>query len=153
MTYRTQHWLLIIFVVLLDVLTKWLAWLKCSVACHIMPGVQMRLVYNTGIVWGINSTNMYIRGVFGIFQLLLLSGLLWYIIHEVAHKRMARAATCVLAGGLANGITRLVCGSVIDFIIIGYGAYTWPAFNIADVAIVGGSVVLAWQAYREHAYA
>jgi signal peptidase II len=43
-----------------------------------------------------------------------------------------------LAGAAGNLIDRFVCGAVVDFIAIG----RWPAFNVADVAIVGGAAAV-----------
>jgi signal peptidase II len=43
-----------------------------------------------------------------------------------------------LAGAAGNLIDRFVRGAVVDFIAIG----RWPAFNIADVAIVGGAAAV-----------
>lgn len=46
--------------------------------------------------------------------------------------------TLVLAGALANLIDRLNYGCVIDYIDI----KIWPFFNLADVFIVGGSIII-----------
>jgi signal peptidase II len=43
-----------------------------------------------------------------------------------------------LAGAAGNLIDRFVRGAVVDFIAIG----RWPAFNVADVAIVGGAAAV-----------
>jgi signal peptidase II len=52
---------------------------------------------------------------------------------------LARAGLVVaLAGATSNLCDRLRRGAVIDFIALGW----WPAFNLADVAIVGGVAVL-----------
>ena len=48
-----------------------------------------------------------------------------------------------MAGGaLANLADRSLDGSVVDFIDIG----PWPTFNLADVAIVVGAVLVGWAA-------
>jgi signal peptidase II len=44
-----------------------------------------------------------------------------------------------ITGASSNLGDRLAHGSVVDFIAIGW----WPAFNLADVAIVGGGAVAA----------
>ena len=33
---------------------------------------------------------------------------------------------------------------VVDFIDIGVGATRWPTFNVADMAVSTGAVLLAW---------
>ena len=54
------------------------------------------------------------------------------------------ALSWVLAGGLGNMIDRLMHdGRVIDFLNLGLGSLRTGIFNIADIAITGG-VVLLW---------
>lgn len=42
------------------------------------------------------------------------------------------------AGALGNGIDRLALGYVVDFIHLHY----WPVFNVADICITAGALVL-----------
>ena len=48
----------------------------------------------------------------------------------------------VLGGALGNEVDRLFRGYVIDFIDFHPGGWQWPAFNVADAAIVTGMVLL-----------
>ena len=65
---------------------------------------------------------------------------LWF-----APPRYRPALGLVLGGALGNLADRLAWnGSVIDFI----GVYTWPTFNVADMAIVAGTVLLVVQVLR-----
>lgn len=52
------------------------------------------------------------------------------------------ALTLILGGALGNVFDRLVFGSVTDFLDFYVGAAHWPAFNVADSAIVCGSGLL-----------
>ncbi len=61
----------------------------------------------------------------------------------------------ILGGALGNVIDRITQGYVTDFIKIGIpGVYYWPNFNIADSAVVSGTILLAatilWQDIRQH---
>ena len=49
----------------------------------------------------------------------------------------------VIGGAIGNVIDRLQYGHVIDFIQWYWRDYYWPAFNIADSAIVGGAIGIA----------
>ena len=51
-------------------------------------------------------------------------------------------ATLIFAGGMSNLIDRIVHGSVVDFASIGVGALRTGIFNIADVAILLGGVLM-----------
>lgn len=47
----------------------------------------------------------------------------------------------VIGGALGNVSDRVRQGAVTDFLDFHWGTYHWPAFNFADVAIVGGVVL------------
>ncbi|MFX7506979.1 signal peptidase II, partial [Acinetobacter baumannii] len=51
----------------------------------------------------------------------------------------------ILGGALSNGFDRAVRGHVIDYLDFHLRGWHWPAFNIADMAIVGGAVALVLQ--------
>jgi signal peptidase II len=63
-------------------------------------------------------------------------------------KLLAVALMLVLGGALGNLLDRLIHGYVIDFIDVYYGAWHWPAFNVADSAITVGAVLLVVDALR-----
>src|SRR5690606_22118192 len=71
-----------------------------------------------------------------------ISGLLafWLSRTPRADWRTALPFALVVGGALGNVIDRIVRGHVIDFIQWHWRDYYWPAFNIADSAIVGGAV-------------
>lgn len=52
-------------------------------------------------------------------------------------------------GALSNALDRLLYGGVIDFILVHYGAWYWPTFNLADIYICGAVALLIWD-YNEH---
>lgn len=54
-----------------------------------------------------------------------------------------RAAYSAIAGGaLGNLLDRVRLGEVIDFLDFHAGSYHWPAFNVADMAITTGAIML-----------
>jgi signal peptidase II len=50
--------------------------------------------------------------------------------------------TLFVAGGASNWLDRVVRGSVIDFINVGFGPVRTGIFNVADVAIVLGVTII-----------
>lgn len=59
------------------------------------------------------------------------------------HWRSALPYALVIGGAIGNVIDRLIHGHVVDFIQWYVGDHYWPAFNIADAAIVAGAVGIA----------
>ena len=58
------------------------------------------------------------------------------------HGWLLIGTSLVLAGGASNWVDRLVRGSVVDFMNIGVGPLRTGIFNVADMAIMVGVVVL-----------
>ena len=56
--------------------------------------------------------------------------------------RTALPFALIIAGALGNLVDRVRYGYVVDFVDWYYGSYHWPAFNVADSAIVVGAVLL-----------
>lgn len=61
----------------------------------------------------------------------------------------ACALTLILGGAVGNLYDRAVLGYVVDFIVVHYQRYAWPAFNIADSAICIGAGMLIIDAFRK----
>ncbi|HAS09045.1 MAG TPA: lipoprotein signal peptidase, partial [Acidimicrobiaceae bacterium] len=56
-------------------------------------------------------------------------------------------AGLLLGGAVANLVDRLIGGTVVDFLDLGW----WPSFNLADVALVVGCGLLVVDSLREPA--
>ena len=59
----------------------------------------------------------------------------------------------ILGGAAGNLFDRLVSGQVTDFLLFHIGEYQWPAFNVADSAVVVGSGLLVLHMLRPKAQA
>ncbi|GAB3091299.1 signal peptidase II [Lysobacter terrae] len=101
--------------------------------------------YNTGAAFSFLSDAggwqkyLFTALAFGI------SGLLGYWLSHTPRRdwRVALPYALVIGGALGNVIDRLMHGKVIDFIQWYWRDHYWPAFNIADSAIVGGAIGIA----------
>ena len=111
--------------------------------------VRLQYAENQGAFLGLgNSLSPELRfWLLTVATAVLLLGLAIFLIVQWKMPRLSFIAlSCVLAGGLGNMIDRLVHdGSVIDFLNLGLGSLRTGIFNIADIAITGG-VVLLWVA-------
>ena len=54
----------------------------------------------------------------------------------------------ILGGALGNGVDRAFRGYVVDFLDFHVRGWHWPAFNVADIAIVCGAGLLIFSAFR-----
>lgn len=55
----------------------------------------------------------------------------------------------ILGGALGNLYDRILLGYVVDFIVVHYKHYYWPAFNVADTAVSVGAGVLILDMLRK----
>jgi signal peptidase II len=64
-------------------------------------------------------------------------------------KLFCFALALVLGGALGNLYDRLTLGYVVDFLAFHYHGLYWPAFNVADSAIVAGVLLLIWDSFKK----
>ena len=135
-------------VLLLDQLSKWaIAAYVAAPHCvtppvsqpgcaePVLPFFNLTLVYNPGATFGLGGT----------LGPLILSGLAVAIsvglivwLRRVDTLLLALALGGIIGGAIGNVIDRLRFGAVVDFLDFFLAGYHWPAFNIADSAIVVG---------------
>jgi len=118
----------------------------------VVPSFNLFLTYNLGAAFSfLSNADGWQRWLFA----LLSTGIsvfivLWLRRVPQDQKWLACALALVLGGAIGNLIDRLfrAGGGVVDFIDIYYGAWHWPAFNVADSAITIGAVILVSSALR-----
>jgi signal peptidase II len=54
----------------------------------------------------------------------------------------------ILGGAIGNFIDRMVYGEVVDFLLVHWRGYHWPAFNVADSCITLGVIGLLWRSFK-----
>ena len=105
----------------------------------IIPKV-LRLIYvkNTGAAFSIFSEHVEFLGIVSaIFSVLIV---IYAIKTKPVHPIHRLSISFIFAGAVGNGIDRIVRGYVIDFIETVF--IEFPVFNIADIAITTGAVLL-----------
>lgn len=60
---------------------------------------------------------------------------------------MAFAYAFILGGALGNLYDRIVLGHVVDFLVLHYNDFYWPAFNLADSAITLGVIIIFYDVF------
>ena len=87
------------------------------------------------------------RFFFGTIALLVSVWLIWQLRKPL--PRIERLGYALLLGGaLGNGIDRAWRGYVVDFLDFHASGWHWPAFNVADIGIVCGAVLLVLTSLR-----
>ena len=99
------------------------------------------LIWNIGIGFGIMSTNTTIIYNFITFTIGLVILLLIYIF-LFSQKLEKFSFSLIIGGALGNFYDRLVFSAVPDFIDIHYKNFHWFTFNIADIFITAGVLLL-----------
>jgi len=131
-------------IVVLDQLSK--HWAETSLAVREPRAVvgellQFRLLYNSGAAWGMGSG---ITPVVTLVQIAICIGALVYVVRSVRSVPWALALGCIVGGALGNIHDRILRapspfhGEVVDFIELPH----WPVFNVADMAVVVGAVLI-----------
>ena len=57
----------------------------------------------------------------------------------------------IMGGALGNVIDRLRIGAVVDYLDFYWQGWHWPAFNLADIFVVGGAALLVLASVMERA--
>jgi signal peptidase II len=126
---RRFHFLISLGVILLDQFTKWLV--NRSITLHdsvvLIPGF-------------LKLTNAASLILFSVIAMCIVTMLLWRNSHQITMTGLA--LSLILGGAAGNLWDRMMHGHVVDFLDFFVGSYHWPAFNVADSAIVVGAFVL-----------
>lgn len=147
-------WPLLAAVLALDVTTKSLAvaYLAPQYVPHEVLGdaVRLTLAYNPGASFGI-GVGTYSRVVFTALAVMALV-ILGRLYRSAARDDRARgvALALICAGALGNMLDRVRSPrGVVDFIDLGIREARFYTFNVADVAITFGAILLAWILWQE----
>ncbi|MCC6857566.1 MAG: signal peptidase II [Bryobacterales bacterium] len=148
MNHRLRAFLLACGVFLADRLSK--LWIEARVSVEethtVIPGFfDIVHTRNRGAAFGMFSDSpdgwraFFLLGV-SAAALVLIAGMLW---RASRLDRATRVGLALIFGGASGNIfDRLATGTVTDFLDFYLGSLHWPAFNLADSAIVIGCGLL-----------
>lgn len=132
-------------VFVLDQATKWwvLAVLNLDEGNHltVAPFLELVMAWNKGVSYGLLETGMQ--------ELLVALSLVIsaFIVAWIARAQKPLAAWAlglVLGGAIGNALDRLIHGAVADFVLLHWQGWNWYVFNVADIAIVAGVILLIY---------
>ena len=142
-------WLLLSAVVIaLDLWTKQIALdhLQYNQPVPVIEGwLNWTLLYNYGAAFSfLGNAGGWQKWLFSGLAVGISGLLTWWLARlPRADWRQALPFALVIGGAIGNLVDRLRFGYVVDFIDVYYKTHHWPAFNIADSAIVLGAILIA----------
>jgi len=148
---RKYHFLIAVIIVALDRLTKWTISHRLSLhdSIPVIPGF-FKIIHteNPGAAFGIfadspSQWKVALLILFSVVALLIVSLLLWKNSHALTSTGIG--LSLILGGAIGNLWDRIVSRHVVDFLLFYVGRYQWPAFNVADSAIVVGACLLVFE--------
>jgi signal peptidase II len=138
-------------VILLDQLTKhWVVAVFEEYENKVFTSFfQFTLRYNTGAAFSfLADAGGWQRWFFSGMAIIASVVFSVWIIRCAKQKPLeAFAIAFILGGALGNLYDRILLGKVVDFIVVHYEDYYFPAFNLADSAITLGAVVIIFDIF------
>lgn len=133
--------ILAVLVIGLDQLTKWLVitHISATETITVLPGLfDFVNVQNTGAAFSILSGNTLILSVISI--VFCIAVIVYMVKKKPKNKLLLTALGLIFGGAVGNVIDRIFRGYVVDFIETVF--IEFPVFNVADIAITCGAVLL-----------
>jgi len=122
-----------------DQLTKWLVLRHLSAGpIEILPFFNLVLVWNPGVSFGLFPQGSAAGVWFLITLSLAICAIMFIWLLKQTQPGLRLAIAAVIGGAIGNIIDRAVYGAVVDFLDFHAFGWHYPAFNIADSAIVLG---------------
>ena len=146
-------WLTVV-VVVIDQLTKYVASVSLEMyqPIAVMPMLNWTLMHNSGAAFSfLHDAGGWQRWFFSVIAIAVsVVIVLWIKKLEKHEKWQAIALALILGGAIGNVVDRVWLGYVVDFIDVYYQHWHWPAFNIADSAILIGVAMIIIDSVREY---
>jgi len=133
--------------VLFDFLSKKIIFnfIELNKLISIMPFIDITHIHNYGIAFGLFS------GVLPLFIVLLGVIILIFLLFwmfNISNTFEKWGVLFLIAGAISNIGDRLLNNYVLDFIFLHYKQYYWPAFNLADIYITVGVIIIIIESFK-----
>ncbi len=134
-----------IIILIIDQITKSLMQIN-NANINIIEGfLKLKYYQNTGAAWSILEGYSTLLIVISVIILILLFNMMY----SYEDNKINNISFGLLVGGiLGNLADRIFCSFVRDFIAIKIFSYQFPVFNIADISIVIGVLLLVFSTIK-----
>lgn len=138
-------------ILVIDLLTK--RWVESSLffgqQIPITSFFNLVLTYNAGAAFSFLSEESGWQRWFLSSVAVGASIFIVYLLHKNKdQKLLCLSLSMILGGALGNLWDRITLGHVVDFLDFYIGNHHWPAFNVADAAIVVGATLLIIESFQ-----
>ena len=137
-------------VLVLDQLTKFLVdrSFRLHEVLEVTPFFNMVLVHNRGAAFSfLSDAGGWQREFFIGIAVTASVWIAWLLRRHSSQLLFCLGLSLILGGAVGNVIDRVLYGAVRDFLDFHAFGYHWPAFNVADMGISCGAVLLIWDAF------
>ncbi|MCA0432889.1 MAG: signal peptidase II [Proteobacteria bacterium] len=112
----------------------------------VTPFLNLTMAWNKGVSYGLLTTHaQQILILMSIFISLVL--FIW--LARAASNIAAVGLGFIIGGALGNVVDRYLHGAVADFVHFHWGSFNWYIFNVADIAIVAGVLLMVYDGFFE----
>lgn len=123
-----------------------------SLVIRLLPGDTYKVVIdsffylvnrrNTGAAWSFLADQSW--GIIVLSILSAIASLVLVVLTLVIRKKRYQAVLSLMAAGaIGNMIDRVRDGGVLDYLDFHFGSYVFPTFNLADICLVVGTILLS----------
>ena len=110
--------------------------------------MNFTLAFNHGAAFSfLSNAGGWQRWFFIIFSVIVILIITYILVKEKNSQYIA--FSFVIGGAIGNLYDRILYGYVIDFIEFHYNSFYWPIFNIADIAISIGIILLLYSMFAK----
>jgi len=139
------YFILIFFCVFLDQITKHIVYQNIRYNDYII--VINNFFYishrrNTGAAWSFLSEYEWSRYMF-IAITIIVCTFLAYLLVKSKNAFLNISLALIIGGASGNLTDRILKGYVVDFLEFVFGTYHYPTFNVADICVVIGTILLS----------
>ena len=137
--------LLILILFSIDRLTKYLIVIYSNSSGELIVPItsflKLNLIWNNGIAFGLLSFQQDLYYNLLTVIIIIITLILSYFM--IKSKDVEKAGFCLIIGGsLGNIFDRIYYSSVVDFIDFHINNFHWFIFNVADIFITTGVIIL-----------
>ena len=132
------------FLIALDYFTKYFAQKDAVSVTVIEDFFYLSFTLNSGAAFSFLADKPWGQTVFMILTPIALVAFVAFYVFAVKkkYKWLAYSLVLVVSGTVGNYIDRIMSGKVVDFLQFKFGSYYFPTFNVADICLTVGVIML-----------